>query len=292
MKNVFEGIGVAIVTPFKDDKIDYESFEKIINRDIDFGVSAIIVLGTTGEGVAISEIERRDIISFAKSVINGRCKLIVGTGNCNYETCFYNTVMAKHLGADAALVVTPYYNKTTQAGIVEYYKRLTKVGLPIILYNVPSRTGLNIELNTIKQLIDEPLICGIKESTADINRIIELCMICKNKMAVYSGEDSLNYVFYSLGANGCISVAANICADKVKLVYDNVKNGKFSEALKIQENLSELNKILFIETNPIPVKAIMGKMELIKQDTRMPLVPLTKENEKNIEKLFEQDEFL
>lgn len=289
MKQIFEGTGVAIVTPLVNDKIDYEAFENIINRDIELGAKAIIVLGTTGEGATMSEYERKEVISFSKSIINDRVPLIVGTGNCNFETSFYNTSMAKHLGADAALVVTPYYNKTTQAGLVEYYTRLAKIGLPIIMYNVPSRTGLNIEIDTIEKLIDNPMIVGIKESTCDINRIMHLAQVCRNKMAIYSGEDDLNYVFYTLGASGCVSVTANIFADKVQEVFDCVKNNNFSKALEKQEHLQKINKALFIETNPIPVKNMMARMGLIKNEVRMPLVTLSENNNKKISEI--QDEY-
>jgi len=168
--------------------------------------------------------------------------------------------------------VTPYYNKTTQNGLVEYYTQLSKIGIPIIVYNVPSRTGLNIEIETIKKLLDCDMIYGIKESTTDINRIIQLSMICKDRIALYSGEDALNYVFYCLGASGCVSVTANVVADKVQKIYELVKSGDLNSALEMQNQLMELDKALFVETNPIPVKNLMSHMNLIQDDVRMPLV--------------------
>ncbi len=292
MKKIFEGAGVAIVTPFKENKIDYNALEKLIDIDIDKGVSAIILLGTTGEGATISLKERFEIIKFAKNIIRGRVKLIVGTGHNDFKTCVKNTIIAKKLGADGVLVVTPYYNKTSQQGIVEYYTRLAKIGIPIIMYNVPSRTGLNIELNTLKILIEVDNICGIKESTCDINRIIELTRICKNKIAVYSGEDHLNYVFYTLGATGCVSVTANVLADKVQEVYRLSKNQEFSAALKLQESLAEINKLMFIDINPIPIKTLMAKQGLIDKELRMPLVSLSVENDEKLLKLINIDKII
>ncbi len=272
MKCLFEGCGVAIVTPFKNGEVDYYSFFKIIDADIKKGAKSIIILGTTGEGVSVSSEERENIIRFSKSVIKGRAKLIVGTGNNNFITCQENTIMAKNLGADGALVVTPYYNKTTQNGLVEYYSRLSEIGIPIIMYNVPSRTGLNIEIETVEKLLNCDMIYGLKESTCDINRIIELSQICKDKISLYSGEDPLNYVFYCLGAQGCISVTANVLAEKVQAVYDFVKSGDIKNALKTQNELSEINSAMFVETNPIPVKNLMSHLNLIDEEVRMPLV--------------------
>ena len=153
------------------------------------------------------------------------------------------------------------------------------------MYNVPSRTGLNIDTQTVSQLTDNEMIYGIKEATCDINRIIELSKICKGKIAVYSGEDNLNYIFYCLGGNGSISVTANICADKVQKVYEYVQNGQFKEALKLQTELDELNHALFVETNPIPVKTMMAEMGMIKKELRMPLVNASEENTSLLVKL-------
>lgn len=272
VKSLFEGTAVAIVTPFANGRVDYRSFEKIIEADINQGVKAIVVLGTTGEGVSVSQQERKEIISFAKRVVNKRVKLIVGTGNNNFITCQENTIMAKELGADGVLVVTPYYNKTTQQGLVEYYAQLAKIGIPIIMYNVPSRTGLNIEVETVKKLLNCDMIYGLKESTCDINRIIELANLCHNQIALYSGEDALNYVFYCLGAQGAISVTANVLASDVQKVYDLVKSGEMQKALSLQNSLSEINHALFVETNPIPIKTFMSQMGMVEDEVRMPLV--------------------
>lgn len=273
MRCLFEGTGVAIVTPFWNGKVDYIALERLIKDDIKKGAKAIIVLGTTGEGTTVTNEEREEIIRLAKNTIKDKAKLIVGTGNNNFITCQENTMMAKKLGADGVLVVTPYYNKTTQRGLVEYYKKLADIGIPIIMYNVPSRTGLNIEIPTVQQLICTcDMIYGLKESTTDINRIIELSRLCKDEIALYSGEDALNYLFYCLGAQGTISVTANVLTDKVEEVYQLVKSGNINKALELQNNIKEINDAMFVETNPVPVKNLMMHLDMCDDEVRMPLI--------------------
>lgn len=288
MKSLFSGTGVAVVTPFKNGKVDYVAFRVLLKQVLGKGAKAVIILGTTGEGSTITEEERKELIKLAKYTINTQAKLIVGTGNNNFEICKKNTQMAKDFCADGVLVVTPYYNKTTQQGLIEYYTQLSEIGIPIIMYNVPSRTGLNIDTKTVKQLANNEMIYGLKEATCDINRIIELSTICKDKIALYSGEDNLNYVFYCLGGNGTISVTANVCADKVQKVYDLVCEGKFTQARDLQNKLEELNKALFIETNPIPVKTLMSQMGMIEKEVRMPLVNASAESTSLLLKLAEK----
>lgn len=285
MKSLFEGTGVAIVTPFKNNKIDYDALRTLIHGHIKSGVKAIVLLGTTGEGSTLTQYERKTIIEFAKQEICNKTKLIVGTGHNNFETCIDNTKMAKKMGADGVLIVTPYYNKTTQDGLIEYYSKLSEIGIPIIMYNVPSRTGLNIDILTVQRLIENEMIYGLKECTSDINRIIKLSKICKDKIALYSGEDNLNYIFYCLGGNGAISVTANIYPQKVQAVYENIQLRNFHQALQMQNELDELNHLLFIETNPVPVKTLMHEMGIIEKEVRMPLVNVTQENASLLHKL-------
>jgi len=284
MRSLFEGVGVAIITPFKEGKIDYSAFKNLIKKNIYEGAKAIIVLGTTGESSTITEEERGMLIAYAKRVIAGRVKLIVGTGSNDFKKAYKNTLLAKELGVDGELVVTPYYNKTTQAGLIEYYTRLCEIGLPIIMYNVPSRTGVTIEIDTIEKLIQNKMIYGLKESTADIQRIIHISTIYKDKVALYSGEDSLNYIFYTLGGNGAISVSANAYCQKVVKVYDLVKLGLYNDALTVSNSLAGINKALFCEVNPIPIKYLLHKLGLCENEVRMPLVPLSTNGEKLIER--------
>lgn len=293
MKKIFSGVGVALVTPFLDGVVDYDSLGRLIEEVVSNGVSAIIILGTTGENVAVGEEERREIIEFSKEKIAGRTKLIVGTGSNNFDIAKQNTIMAKSLGADACLVVTPYYNKTSQAGLINYYNELAKIQLPIIMYNVPSRTGLNIDTETVRELIKNPYIVGLKESTTDIKRIIVLMSICKDKIAIYSGEDALNYVFYTLGADGCISVTANAYTKKVKSVFDLVKTKNYEQAISEQEKLQRINEVLFCETNPIPIKYVLYKQGKISSNkTRLPLVEPSDSHKREIDTAMEEYENL
>lgn len=302
MKCLFEGCGVALATPFINNKVDYISLKKLIEHCIAGNVDAIIVLGTTGEASTISFKERAKIIKLAKKIIqNNSCneskkcknmpksnefkdkitknknkpiKLIVGTGSNNLTICEKLTDQAKQLGADGVLIVTPYYNKTTQEGIIKFYDQLAKKQIPIIMYNVPSRTGLNIEIDTMKKIVDHnPMIYGIKESNPNIDHIIALHKSCKNKIAIYSGEDHLNYIFYCLGASGTISVTANIIPDVVKNLYQLTNKNQIEEAKKLYFNIMEINKSLFLETNPIPIKYALKRLDIIKSDEVRP--PLT-----------------
>ena len=279
MKKIFDGVGVAIVTPFLNGKVDYDSMGKLVDKSINDGADAIIALGTTGEGSTIGILERKKIIEFCKSRIGKRAKLIIGTGNNNFKTCLKYTKMARDLGADGALVVTPYYNKTTQQGLIQYYALLSNLKFPLIMYNVPSRTGLNIDTNTVCKIIEtNPYVYGIKESTTDINRIMKLHEICKDKIAVYSGEDSLNHIFYYLGSSGCISVTANILTREVKEIFKYSRQNNPLSLAK-QNNIQKINESLFIETNPIPIKNLLFKKGLISSsEVRMPLIELTHQN--------------
>ena len=294
MKSIFEGTGVALVTPFKDDKIDFDSLGKLIDAGIDGGVKAFVALGTTGEGVSVSTDERIEIIKFCKAAIGQKAKLIVGTGNNNFSTCYENTRLAKELGADGALVVTPYYNKTTQFGLIKYYQELSKLKFPMIMYNVPSRTGLMLELSTIGAIINaNDWVYGIKESTSDASRICKLCALCKDKISVYSGEDALNHLFYTQGGSGAISVTANAFPDKVQKIFELCKEGNFSDALSLQHKLAQIDEALFFETNPIPIKYMLSQKGICSPDVRLPLVQMSEEGKSKLNRnvrLFEQTE--
>ena len=284
MRKIFNGVAVALATPLQNNNIDFDSLAKLLKRCENGGIKTFVILATTGEGVTVKSNEREKIIRFVKDNVSRDCKIIVGTGSNNFETCYKNTIQAKSLHADGALVVTPYYNKTSQHGIVEFYNRLAELEFPMIVYNVPSRTGLNIELSTIERLIDNDYVYGIKESTCDINRIIKLHSLCKNKIAVYSGEDKLNYLFYCLGGDGAISVSANVSPKRTQDIFDLAEQNNYMEALEKQREIDELNGLLFCEVNPVPVKFMLEKIDIIKSSqVRLPLVELEKENKQKIE---------
>lgn len=293
MKKLFEGVGIAIVTPFLNNKVDYKSLKNLLHKGISEGASAIIVLGTTGEGTTVSQKERDEIIKFCRKEIKDPVKMIVGSGNNNFETCLENTRIAKELGADGVLVVTPYYNKTTQHGLVRYYEDIAKIEIPIIIYNVPARTGLNIEVSTLEKILSSnQWVYGIKESTADITRIMALFNVCKEKIAVYSGEDDLNYVFYCLGGMGTISVTANAFCKEVDKIYQCVKKEDLEKALSEHEKLSPINKLMFCETNPVPVKYFLQEMDIIERaEVRRPLVELLQENKDKIDDMLDMIEY-
>jgi len=280
---VFSGSCTAIITPFKNEMVDYDSFKKLIAHQLENGTDAIVVLGTTGEPATLSEEEKEKIIFFAKNEIAGRAKFIVGTGaNCT-EKAVDNSVIAESLGADALLIVTPYYNKCTQNGLLEHYKKISNtVSIPIIVYNVPSRTGVNILPETALKLSEIKNICGLKEASGDIGQIMNLCKMLNGKMAIYSGDDSLNFIFLTLGGSGVISVTGNVFPKEVKLLTTLVKAGQFEEAKNLHEKLLSINKNLFIEVNPIPVKFACSQLKLCENELRLPLTPLEEKHEEII----------
>ena len=289
MKKLFAGCCTAIITPFKNDKIDFEALEKIIDLQLEAKVDALLFLGTTGESPTITTKERVEIIRFARKKIGLQAKLIVGTGsNCTKKAVSLSR-QAEKLGADGLLVVTPYYNKCTQKGLLEHYTKIAKsVHIPIILYNVPSRTGVNILPETALELAKTENILGIKEANSDNDHILKMTDILKEKMAIYSGNDDFNYDFLSRGACGVISVTSNLFPKLVKRVCVYVKEGEHEKAKILQTQLQDLNKNLFVETNPIPVKFGAKRLGICENELRLPLTPLSKECEAKLIKSIEK----
>ena len=278
---IFKGVCTALVTPFNKNKtVDYVGLKNLIDHQIKNNISAILILGTTGESSTISYSEREEIIKFTKKQLPKECKLIVGTGTNNLYTTIKYTKQAQSLGADAVLIVTPYYNKCTQNGIVKYYKKISKnTNIPYIVYNVPTRTGFNIRPATYKKLIKLNNMCGIKEANADITHVLEVLYLLKDKTAIYSGNDNLNYIFLCCGAKGTISVTSNIFPDLVQKSFNCVKSGK-----ELMFKLHNLNNVLFIEPNPIPVKYALSKLGIIKPYVRYPLTIAELKTRKKIDK--------
>ena len=283
-KCVFKGSCVALITPFKDGKVDEQALTNLINYQLENKTDAILVLGTTGEPSTMTKEEKTLVIKLAKKLIGSKAKLIVGTGANSTAIAVENSIQAKELGADALLVVTPYYNKCTQNGIIKHYEEIAKnVDLPIIAYNVPGRTGVNILPETALELAKIPQLCGLKEASGNISQIVNICASLKDKMAIYSGDDSLNYIFMTLGASGAISVTANVLPKQTKEVIDLCLNKNFEEARKLHENMLEINKNLFIEVNPIPVKYASKVMGLTNGEIRLPLTELEDKNKTIVE---------
>lgn len=277
---IFKGVGTAIITPFKNGKIDYSSLDGVIDFQIKGGVGAIILLGTTGEASTISERERGEIIAFAYEKIKKRVPLIVGCGTNNTEVSIRYSQNAKELGADALLLVTPYYNKASANGLVYHYKAIAKsVNLPIILYNVPSRTGVNIPVSVYKALSSVPNIVGIKEASGNISYLTEILDTCGDFFDIYSGNDDLTLPTLALGGKGVISVCSNIVPSKMALLCKSFFYGDLTSARKIQLELSALIKALFCEVNPIPVKYACSLLGLCKNELRLPLCSTEKQKE-------------
>ena len=272
MKPIFTGVCTAIITPLKRGNVDWVAFGRLINMQIEGGVGAILVLGTTGEAPTTSDVERTAIVNFAVEVIAKRVPLVVGVGG-NYPPKIIGYAQeAKDAGADAVLLSSPYYNKTTQAGLVAFFKHIAKaVNIPIIAYNIPGRSGMNIDPATMAQICNIPQVRGVKESSGNIEQIADVIRLCKNT-PVYSGDDVCALPAYALGAQGVVSVAANVRPRETAEIFELVKRrqNKMARDLFLEE--LPFYKSLFVSVNPIPVKRILSRVGLCSAEVRLPLV--------------------
>lgn len=285
MKNiVFKGAAVALVTPFKEDNTtDLDLLGRLIDFQIENDIDAIAVCGTTGEASTLSKKEHRQIIETAVKKAKGKVPIIAGAGSNNTGTALSLSLAAEDAGADALLLVTPYYNKTTQTGLIEHYFYIAdRTSLPIILYNVPSRTGLNILPETYQKLAEHPNIVAVKEANGNIESIIKTMNLCEDSLSIYSGEDGLTLPTLAVGGIGVISVAANIMPKKMRLLCDAFEKGKNAEAAALQREISEICSALFSETNPIPVKKALTMMGYPVGKGRLPLCEMSEKNEKRL----------
>lgn len=286
-KIIFEGSGVAIVTPFtNDNKINYDELKKLIDFQIRNNTDAIVVCGTTGESATLSNSERRELIKFTVEYVNHRVPVIAGTGSNNTQYAIELTKYAESVNVDGALVVTPYYNKTTQKGLICHYTSIANsVSIPIIMYNVPSRTGLNIEPNTAFELSNVKNIVAIKEASGNISQVLKIKELCQDNLQIYSGNDDQIVPILACGGIGVISVLANAKPNITHYICANFFDGKIKEALNLQiQNLPLINS-LFCETNPIPIKYALNRMNYNVGQTRLPLVGLSNEHIEEINKL-------
>ena len=284
MKNtVFTGAATAIITPFKDNKVDYESFARLIDWQIAEGIDAIVVCGTTGEGSTLSDEEHREVLKFAVDHIAGRVPVIAGTGSNDIAYAIELTKFSCEIGADAMLVVTPYYNKATQRGLYESFTAIADASTkPIILYNVPSRTGCNLLPATVAKLAEHPNIVAIKEASGNISQVAELASLTRGKIDIYSGNDDQIVPILSLGGKGVISVLSNLMPRVTSEICHKFMAGDVAESAKLQLNLLPLVNALFCEVNPIPVKAAMAAMGYCENSLRLPLTTMDPENEKKL----------
>lgn len=284
MKNtIFKGAATAIVTPFNKDGIDYESFSKLVEWQIEEGINAIVVCGTTGEGSTLSDEEHKGAIKFVVDKVNKRVPVIAGTGSNDIAYAIELTKFACQAGADAMLVVTPYYNKATQNGLIEVFTKIADESTkPIILYNVPSRTGVNIEPKTCQALAEHPNIVGIKEASGDISQIAKIAQLCGDKIDIYSGNDDQIVPIMSLGGTGVISVLSNIMPRETVQMCHKFFSGDVGASLSIQLKLLPLINSLFSEVNPIPVKAAVSSIGFGENYLRLPLTPMEDANKKKM----------
>lgn len=287
MKNtVFTGVATAIVTPFNEKGIDYEAFERLIEWQIQQGINAIVVAGTTGEGSTLSDAEHKEVIKFAVEKIAGRVPVIAGTGSNDTSYAVELTKYACEAGADAMLVVTPYYNKATQKGLIQSFTAIADASTkPIILYSVPSRTGCNIEPETCAKLAEHPNIVAIKEASGNISQIAKIASLVGDKMDIYSGNDDQIVPIMSLGGKGVISVLSNILPKETVEICDEFFAGNVAESAKLQLKYVELIDALFCEVNPIPVKAATAAMGYGMNILRLPLTPMDEGKKQNMFRL-------
>lgn len=278
-KDVFTGCATALVTPFTDKGIDYDSYGKLIDWQIEKGADALVVLGTTGESATIDESERIELISFAKERIGGRVPLIVGTGSNSTKRTQNFTYGAENCGADAILAVTPYYNKASIKGLIEHYKAVAEsTSLPMILYNVPSRTGLDMGTPTLEGLYDVKNIVAVKEASGNLIRSERILKEFGDRYTVYSGCDELILPILSIGGKGVISAVSNIVPSEISTLCREFFNGNIKESQKIQLSLYNLIEEMFQEVNPIPVKTALSMMGKCKDIFRLPMCQSTRKD--------------
>jgi 4-hydroxy-tetrahydrodipicolinate synthase len=286
---MFHGSIVAIVTPFKKGRLDEEAFGRLIDFHLNAGTHGIVPCGTTGESATLTHEEHQKVIEWSVKMAGGRIPVIAGTGSNSTEEAIALTRHAKSAGADAALLITPYYNKPTQEGLYQHYRAIAKaVDLPQILYNIPGRTGVNMLPPTVARLMEFDNIVGIKEGTGSLQQISELVQLCGERLIILSGDDFTALPTMAVGGKGVISVTANIAPSGMARMINAAERGDFSEAKKIHDQLYPLHAVLFSETNPIPVKAALSLMKKCTDEVRLPLCRLSEENLKKLKKAMKE----
>lgn len=283
----FTGVCTALVTPFIDGKINFPMAEMLIRRQIDAGVSTIVLSGTTGEASTLSDNEKTELFRRCKAYVGDSCQIIAGTGtNCTARSLDLS-ITAEAVGVDGLLMVTPYYNKATPDGLYIHYRTIAEaVDLPIIAYNVPSRTGVDISVPVYARLSTLPNMVGVKEASADITKITKTRCACNNRFSIWTGNDELIVPSISLGALGVVSVLSNICPRETRAMTNAALAGDFNTASSLQCQLQPLIELLFCEVNPIPVKAAMGYLGYDCGNCRLPLTELSPENQNRLKSFF------
>lgn len=286
-KALFTGACTALVTPFLDDKVNYPMLEQLLKRQIDAGIEAVVICGTTGEAPTLSDAEKIEMFRRAKAYTGDACKIIAGTGSNDTRHSLNLSIEAMNAGADALLIVSPYYNKATPDGLLMHYSTISDgVHIPIILYNVPSRTGVDIPVSVYQKLALLPNIAGVKEASTDITKIARIRAACPDDFAVWSGNDDQTVPVMSLGGKGVISVVSNVAPIKTQAMALAALDGDFDTAAALQIDLLPLIEALFCEVNPIPVKGAMKLLGFDCGDCRLPLTTLTDTNQKRLQSIF------
>ena len=276
-EHIFTGSGVALITPISSDgTVNYKVLEELLEFHIANGTDAIIACGTTGEAATLTEEEHCEVLTFVAEKVNGRIPVIAGTGSNDTKTAVMLSRQAQKVGYDAVLTVTPYYNKTSQAGLIKHFNVIAdSIDLPVILYNVPSRTGCNIKPKTYAELCKHPNIRAAKEASGDISQVALIRSLCGDQLDIYSGNDDQTVPFMSLGALGVISVFANICPKEMHRICQLCLDNNFAEAQKLHFHYLELMNIMFSDVNPIPIKTAMNLYGFDAGECKLPLVPMS-----------------
>jgi len=282
-KALFSGVCTALVTPFLNGKVNYPMLQKLLRRQCDAGIPAVVLCGTTGEAPTLTDEEKLAIFAMGKEYTKGNCIIIAGTGSNNTAHTIELSAAAQDAGADALLVVSPYYNKATKQGLAEHYRTVAQaVSIPVIIYNVPSRTGVDIPVSVYEVLAEIPNIAGVKEASTDIRKISKIRSRCPESFRIWSGNDDMTVPVISVGGSGVISVASNIVPGLMVAMTDAALAGDFRSASAVQFSLLELMDELFAEVNPIPVKAAMALLGYDCGTCRLPLTPIS---QSHLEKL-------
>ena len=282
-KPLFLGAATALITPFTKDGVDFTAMGRLIDWQIDEGIDALVVCGTTGEAPTLKDDEHQELIAFTVERVAGRIPVIAGVGSNDTEHAVMMAAFACEAGADGLLVVTPYYNKTTQRGLIRSYERIADASTkPIILYNVPSRTGVDIQPETYAALADHPMISGIKEANGNISRIVETMSLVGDRLDLYSGNDDQIVPIMAMGGKGVISVLSNVLPAKTAELCRRFREGDVKGSAAMQKELFPLIKVLFSEVNPIPVKAAMAAMGFCEERVRLPLVEMSEMNRRGL----------
>ncbi len=286
---MFKGSIVAIVTPFREGRFDEEAFSNLIEWHIQSGTDGIVAVGTTGESATLTYEEHYRVIEVAIKVVNKRIPVIAGTGANSTDETIMMTKEAEKLGADGALLVAPYYNKPTQEGLYRHYKAVSEaVGLPLVLYNVPGRTAVNISPETVARLAEIDNIVAIKEASGNMRQVSDIIRLCGDRITVLSGDDFTTFPIMMLGGKGVISVTANVMPQKVAELCREAEQGRIEEARKLHYYLEPLNAAMFIETNPIPVKTALAMMGRIQEELRLPLCEMAPQNREKLRNVLSQ----